>query len=472
MSYSETPTVRAGRGPAPDLTTVGRGQRRRVLPVEQGQLLLGRYRPGRQLGGGAFGTVFCAHDERLDRDVAVKLLARERVIYERFEREARAAARLQHPAIVTLYEAAVDDQGAYLVSELVRGRTLAQLLEAGRLSDHEIIATGIAIAQGLDHAHQMGVIHRDVKPSNILVASRASTPLARAKLTDFGVAQVVGGEALTRTGDIVGTLAYMAPEQAAGREATPASDLYSLALVLYEALCGVNPLCGARGTRISARSRRAARFVPPLRRQRRDLARALCAGIDTALSPRPEQRGTLTDLRVALGAALDGADETRGVIGAWRERDEDPLPGPAPAPERESRRVERRIEGHARPRELPGWLARAVNGAGAALGTVWLMHHLLHLMPAPPAVVALVAALLGLALPRLSCLVSAVALGTVGLAGAFPAGVAVLERRWWRRALLAGIGYLVLLAVSTGVHHGLYASAPRDSLAGLSDVIG
>src|ERR1700733_4400883 len=211
------------------------------VEVDDG-LILGRYRLKKRLGSGAFGTVGSARDERLERDVAVKLLPRERVIHARFEREARAAARLQHPAIVTLYEAAVDDEGAYLVSELVRGKPLDRLLQGGRLSDREILEVLISLCGALEHAHARGVIHRDVKPSNVLVLTRPTSPQHPAKLADFGVAHVLGSETLTLTGDVIGTLAYMAPEQADGREASPAADLYSLAVVAYEALTGVNPL--------------------------------------------------------------------------------------------------------------------------------------------------------------------------------------------------------------------------------------
>ena len=111
----------------------------------------------------------------------------------RFEREARAAARLSHPAIVTLYEAAVDDEGAYLVSELVRGSTLDALLAEGRLSDRDIVAIGIALCDALEHAHAQGVVHRDVKPSNVLIPDAPASTAQVAKLTDFGVARVVGG---------------------------------------------------------------------------------------------------------------------------------------------------------------------------------------------------------------------------------------------------------------------------------------
>ncbi|HZE06460.1 MAG TPA: serine/threonine-protein kinase, partial [Solirubrobacteraceae bacterium] len=274
--------------------------------------VLDRYRLTRRLGTGAFGTVWMARDERLDRDVAVKILARERIVGGRFEREARAAARLSHPAIVTLYEAAVDDEGAYLVSELVRGTTLDVLLSEGRLSDRDIVSVGITLCDALEHAHGQGVVHRDVKPSNVLVPDAPATAEQVAKLTDFGVARVVGGDSLTITGDVIGTLAYMAPEQAEGLEAGPAADLYSLALVVYEALTGVNPL--AQGA--TQRSRRLGAHLPPLRRQRRDLPRALGLGIDLALRPRPRERGTVAEFREALRAVKDEVGDEPGVIAA------------------------------------------------------------------------------------------------------------------------------------------------------------
>ena len=180
-----------------------------------GPLVLDRYRLHRPLGSGGFATVWLARDERLERDVAVKVLPRERIVGGRFEREARAAARLAHPGVVTLYEASVDDDGAYLVSELVRGPTLDQLLESGRLSDQDVVMIGMALCDALMHAHAQGVVHRDIKPSNVLVPDRPSTPAGMAKLTDFGVARVIGGDSLTRTGDVVGTAAYMAPEATA-----------------------------------------------------------------------------------------------------------------------------------------------------------------------------------------------------------------------------------------------------------------
>ncbi|MDE3130285.1 MAG: serine/threonine protein kinase [Acidobacteriota bacterium] len=440
--------------------------------AEAPAIVMDRYRLTKRLGSGAFGTVWAARDERLDRDVAVKVLPRERVIHARFEREARAAARLQHPAIVTLYEAAVDDDGAYLVSELVRGRTLDVLLEQGKLSDRQIVEVGVCLCDALAHAHSQGVIHRDVKPSNVLVPNRSAGSGDRAKLTDFGVAHVIGGVTLTHTGDVVGTLAYMAPEQADGREVGPEADLYALALILYEALTGVNPQADSR-----RRHRHA--FAPPLRRQRRDLDRRLCAGIDLALRPRPHERGGLLDLRATLLHALDRADDTPGVVApGWHGREDDEAwiqdePGPEwrerDAPHLLLSGARRRPAGWADPGArgplatgtatallTATWLPRAANAAGAGLGAAWLCANLWPTPPAPPAVAALAGAVLGLLLPLVGSLLTAVALGVVSLGGALPAVVARLGSSWWRRALFAAGGLCVLVGVARATHHDLY----------------
>ena len=183
-------------------------------------IVLDRYRLHRRLGSGAFGTVWLARDERLDREVAVKIVPRGADPEGRFEREARAAARLSHPGIVTLYEAAIDDEGAYLVSELVRGGTLAVCSRPGGCRTATSSRSAIALCDALDHAHAQGVVHRDVKPTERARARRSRRRHAGvAKLTDFGVARVIGGDSLTLTGDVVGTAAYMAPEQAEGLEA-------------------------------------------------------------------------------------------------------------------------------------------------------------------------------------------------------------------------------------------------------------
>src|SRR4051812_21615496 len=162
-----------------------------------------------------------ARDERLDRAVAIKRIPLAGGAGARAEREALAAARLSHPAIVALYEAGRDDEAVYLVSELVQGATLGELLEEGALSDRDVLLIGAALCDALTHAHARGVVHRDVKPGNVLVPE-AQSDGGVAKLTDFGIARMAGDDALTATGDVVGTLAYMAPEQAEGRGATAA----------------------------------------------------------------------------------------------------------------------------------------------------------------------------------------------------------------------------------------------------------
>jgi hypothetical protein len=452
----------------------------------------------------------------LERDVAVKMVPRARIVGGRFEREARAAARLAHPGIVTLYEAGADDDGAYLVSELVRGSTLGELLDAGRLSDREITGIGIALCDALSHAHAENVVHRDVKPSNVLVPERPSNPASVAKLTDFGVARIVGGDTLTRTGDIIGTAAYMAPEQAEGRDAGAPADLYALALVLYEALTGINPV---RTGTAAQRARRLGAHLPPLRRQRHDLPRELGQAIDQALRPRARERGTVEELRAALVTVTDRMSDRPGVVAplwrpgrgeagsdldaptsrsAWRRRtaegqgltgDRDPAPDPDLAA----------------PRRTVGWPERGLAAIATAGLAAWVTASLLPSSPVAPFAVALLAAMLVAALPRIGWLVfvvsvsvwlsfegrtgaaiavvlggllpalvyprrgtawalsaAAPALGAIGLAGAWPA-VAGRARGPWVRAALGATGWawIVLGTALSGVD--LYLRSPPGS---------
>src|SRR5918998_2301096 len=197
------PTEEAGTLP------LGGSDPTEALPGAPGpRLVLGRYRLERRLGAGGFGVVWLAWDEKLEREVAVKAIPLENGGGERVEREARAAARLNHPGIVGIYELAADEHDVYLVSELVRGRTLAELLRARALADRDVARIGMALCDALHHAHERGVIHRDVKPGNVMVLAEPAAGAGFAKLTDFGIAQLATGESLTATGDIVGTLAY------------------------------------------------------------------------------------------------------------------------------------------------------------------------------------------------------------------------------------------------------------------------
>ncbi len=437
-----------------------------------GPLVLERYRLHRQLGAGAFGVVWLARDERLEREVAVKVLPRERVMGGRFEREAKVAARLSHPAIVTLYEAAVDDDGAYLVSELIRGATLDDVLEQGRLSDRDIVTIGVGLCDALSHAHAQGIVHRDVKPSNVLVPEQPSTPSQLAKLTDFGVARVVGGDSLkrlTRTGDVIGTVAYMAPEQAEGLDAGAPADLYSLALVLYEALTGVNPV---RIGTAAQRARRLGAHLPPLRRQRRDLPRELATGIDMALRPRPRERGTIIELRRALVASHPLVGDDAGVVtdawprtktvtsgspGAadedvWRDRPQvrsqpSAAQAAAPAASAESDAAERRL-----------WVSRGLAGIAAAGCATWLAKVPLAPAPLAPAAAGLIAGGLTLLLPRIGWLTLAAAAAAAAISESSP-GIALL--------ILIAMLVPVALMILRPTAWALAAGAPALGLAGL-----
>lgn len=274
------------------------------------------------------GVVWRATDLKLDRGVAIKRIAcGDPDSARRADREVVAAARLQHPSIVALYESACDEDAVWLVTELVDGPTFGEALAAGELSDRDVIDTGIALASALAHAHRQGVIHRDVKPQNILLPDAVDGRAA--KLADFGIARLAGDDGLTRTGDVVGTIAYMAPEQAEARGAGPESDLYALGLCLYEGLSGINPV---RGRGVGATARRVGRRLPSLGRLRRDLPLELCDAIDRTVRPEPEERGSLRELRDALRAARATTDDEPGtVVGAPLESLAG-APDPASAP--------------------------------------------------------------------------------------------------------------------------------------------
>jgi eukaryotic-like serine/threonine-protein kinase len=264
-----------------------------------GSLVLNRFLIERRIGSGGFGVVYEAWDGRLERTVAVKAIESQGEARRRVLREAQAAARLNHPGIVTLYEMGEEDGNALLVTELVEGATLAKLSGEGALSDREIGEIGADMCEALDHAHTRGVVHRDVKPQNVLVGD-VDGP--RAKLMDFGIARLAGATALTAPGDVVGTLAYMSPEQAEGSAAGPEADVYSLALVLYECWSGENP---NRRTTPAATARAIGNRPRPLRRLRPDLPRELTETIDACLQRRTTRRPSLEELGTAIEDSLD-----------------------------------------------------------------------------------------------------------------------------------------------------------------------
>jgi eukaryotic-like serine/threonine-protein kinase len=263
-----------------------------------GSLVLDRFLIERRIGSGGFGVVYEAWDGRLERPVAVKAIDQRGEAGRRVLREAQAAARLNHPGIVTLYEMGEEDGNALLVSELVEGDTLAACAAEEALSDREIGEIGADLCEALDHAHSRGVIHRDIKPQNVQVVDGQP----RAKLMDFGIALVADAAGLTATGDVVGTLAYMSPEQAEGLEAGPEADVYSLALTLYECWSGENP---HRQGNAVATVRSIGRRPRPLHRLRPDLPRELTEEIDACLDPRPRHRPSLEELGTAIEESLD-----------------------------------------------------------------------------------------------------------------------------------------------------------------------
>jgi eukaryotic-like serine/threonine-protein kinase len=298
--FTRDETAPLGNGSTP-----GRGPAQR--------LVLGRYQLERKLGAGGFGVVWLAFDEKLEREVAVKVIEADGddPVPARAAREARVAARLNHPGIVSLYELGEDEEAVYLVSELVPGRTLGELIRAGAVSDRDIARIGVALCDALAHAHDRKVVHRDVKPQNVIVVAEPAAGAGFAKLADFGVAQLASGDPLTRTGDVVGTLAYMAPEQAEGSRVNVAADVYSLALTLYEAWAGVNPV---RGPTPAATARRLGRRLPALAAYRPELPPDMCAWIDAALDPNPERRPPLDSIRAALVAEAGDLSDKGGLV--------------------------------------------------------------------------------------------------------------------------------------------------------------
>lgn len=481
------------------------------------RLVLERYRLEQRLGAGGFGVVWHAWDEKLEREVAVKAIPRERGAGGRVEREALAAARLNHPAIVGIYELASDEHDVYLVSELVRGRTLAELLRAGAISDRDVARIGGDLCEALAHAHARGVIHRDLKPQNVMVVAEPAAGVGFAKLTDFGVAHVVSGDALTHTGDVVGTLAYMAPEQAEGARVAPACDVYSLALTLYEAWTGRNPL---RAGGPAATARRLGRPLPPLAEQRRDLPLELCHALDDALDVDPTRRlapgelaaelrrvqPRLTDegglvepetlrrvglpttrTRRALFSRVAGArsaDEPSGLLGR--------VPADAAAPPLALRLLQRAGAGllagalvlvllgslGPEPSFSKAGAAAAAAGATALLPRIgWLLSvlGLCGWLVSPEAgrqgtavVLAAAAAPIPFLLPRAGLLWSvpilAPLLGTVALAPAF-LGVAALAPTPWRRAGLAIAGFWWLALGEAISGRALLFGSPDGTLA-------
>lgn len=438
-------------------------------------VVLGRYRLSRRLGAGAYGTVHQARDERLDRDVAVKVVDLEPGGSARAQREVLAAARLAHPGIVTLYEAGEEDGAAYLVSELVMGRTLATLMAEGLLSDRDLARIGVALCDALAHAHAQGVVHRDVKPQNVIVPDRPEAGAGIVKLTDFGVARLAGADPLTRTGDVVGTLAYMAPEQAEGLPAGPPADLYSLALVLYEGLTGRNPV---RASTPAATARLVGTRLPGLAAERPDLPEALADALDAALDPDPGLRGTTDDLRAVLAASVPRLSDDPGLVAPRRQRRVAAFAPARVAAGAAAGALTALAVLELAPSPPPGgvlaWSCLAALATAALPRAGWLAAAISVLgwlafgagRPGTALVVAAGVTPVPLLLPRAGLLWSlpaaAPALGALGLAGAQP-GVAGTAATAARRAAVAALGFLWLALAELLSGDRLYLGPPSGA---------
>ena len=214
------------------------------MKPELDKLYGGRYRLKSRIAIGGMGEVWHAHDEIILRDVAIKILKPEYMgdpgFLERFRTEARHAAMVDHEGIANVFDYGEDSGSAFLVMELVPGDSLAKILERDKkLDDQKVLDIVAQTARALFEAHEAGLVHRDVKPGNLLI-----TPAGEVKITDFGIARVADQVSLTATGQVMGTVQYLAPEQATGKPATPSTDIYSLGIVAYEALRGSRPFTG------------------------------------------------------------------------------------------------------------------------------------------------------------------------------------------------------------------------------------
>lgn len=269
-----------------------------------GTVLSDRYRLEAKLGSGGMSTVYLARDEVLDRPVAVKLMHREMTEQpdqlERFNQEARAVAKLSNPNVVAVIDAGEDNGRPYIVLEYVQGETLKQRISrVGALDATEAFAYGLEVAQGLGVAHEVGMVHRDVKPQNVLIDSTG-----RAKLTDFGISRQLNDEGVTATGRVIGTTDYVAPEQAMGKDVDPRSDIYSLGIVLYEMLTGDVPF--EADNQIGVAMKHVNEPIPDIQVQRPDISAASARVVEKATAKDPDDRyETIEEMAEDLQAALE-----------------------------------------------------------------------------------------------------------------------------------------------------------------------
>ena len=383
----------------------------------------------RPLGSGGSGSVWLALDERNGLDVALKIIPREGKAAARAEREALAARRLRHERCVRAYDVGHDSSHVYIAYEYVPGRTLRETIRAGALSDRDAVAVAAQVLDALAHAHRAGIVHRDVKPANILVEDCDDLAI---RLLDFGLAQFDGADTLTAVGDVPGTLAYIAPERLDGDDATPQSDVWSVGVLLWEILTERHPFWGVP---IQEVARAIQEGAPPLASERRGLPRRLTAAVDAALALDPSARPGASTLAAELRNAVRKP--------AGREREE------------RSKSVERTLspaQRHAR-RLVPVALGVLTAVLGATFLPFW-----------PPELVAVIAVAAGLAswLDPRAGLVIALATPIFPL-GNVSASAAVLYAGF-------ALGWLVL--TWRDAHHGLlFVTGPLLAAVGLLPLV-
>ena len=407
----------------------------------------------RPLGSGGSGSVWLALDERNGLDVALKIIPREGKAAARAEREALAARRLRHDRCVRAYDVGHDASHVYIAYEYIPGRTVREALRTGALSEADTVEVAAQVLDALAHAHRAGIVHRDVKPSNILLEDRDEIAV---RLLDFGLAQFDGADTLTAVGDVPGTLAYIAPERLAGEEATPESDVWSVGVLLWEALAERHPFWGVPLQEV-ARAIQAG--APPLASERKHLPRRLVAAVDSALAADPDARPRASALASDLRNSIRQA------------------PARPRRTARESRSPSASAPAHLlAQRVAPIGLAVVAAALGAMLLPFW-----------PPALVVAIAIGAGLATwldPRIGL---AVALAAPILPlGNFAESAAVLYAAlafgWlvlsWRDArwgllfvcgpLLAGVGLLALVPLAVQPARGIVRRTAQAGLAVLS----